>query len=154
LSAIRQVAEDRIYSLACALDGPDRPAFIAAASAAVAELGRVAGEGSIHRTIAPIFRRHFHPPTQTDPIEPRRPRAEDDEPRRDRRRGRTMATVPKRITWRGVKYPSRSALAETLAPYCGDREPSAIACMLAKLNDNGESAIQHYQGKPKPKTKT
>ena len=97
MPAISQAAEEKIYSLAYALDGPDRAAFVAAAEAAVANMTPdAAGPGSIHRTVARVWRDHFHPPTQTAPIEPAR-RRDDDEPRRDGRRERTAMPPPKPV---------------------------------------------------------
>jgi hypothetical protein len=155
LFAISRLAEERITSLAYVLEPADRAAFVAAAAAAIQALSPGAtGPGSIHRTVAKVWRDHFRPPTQTAPIEPRAldRDEEGDAPRRDRRHGRAMATQPKPIMWRGLKYSSRNVLAQALAPLCGDREPGAISGMLVKLNDNGDAVIAHYQGKAKPKS--
>jgi len=50
------------------LAGPQRAAFVADATEAIGKLGPDAygpdayGPGAVHRTVALVWRRHFHPP--------------------------------------------------------------------------------------------
>src|SRR6516164_8755905 len=70
LPAISPAAEEKIHGLAYVLDAPDRAALVGAATAAIETLGPQAyGEGVAHRLLAPLWRRYFHPPTETAPLD-------------------------------------------------------------------------------------
>jgi hypothetical protein len=56
-------AEDLIASLAGGLHPDDRSAFRQAAEAALASSAQCWGPGSIHRTLVPVWRKFFRPPT-------------------------------------------------------------------------------------------
>jgi hypothetical protein len=57
-----------IFSLAQSLEEPNRSAFIKAATEAVEKLGPDAcGPGGVHRLLAPLWSRFFHPPSETIP---------------------------------------------------------------------------------------
>jgi hypothetical protein len=56
-------AEDLIASLAGGLISADREAFRRAAEVALASSPQSLGPGSIYRTLVPVWRKFFHPPT-------------------------------------------------------------------------------------------
>lgn len=57
--------EDLVSRLATGLDSGDRESFRHAAEAALAALPpQAAGPGSTYRTVAPIWRKFYHPPRE------------------------------------------------------------------------------------------
>jgi hypothetical protein len=133
---------DCLFSLAFALEPEAREAFVEAAVAAIAAMppGRL-GEGSAHRALRPIFRKHFTPPNLPEPAE------DVDEFKIDRRATRYRAPsagVPRPCEFEGAVYPSRAALAAVIAPRCGGRDASAVSVMLLKLNFDAAAVIAHY----------
>jgi hypothetical protein len=73
-------AETQILSLAWPLEEPDRSAFIKAATEAVEKLGPNAyGPGAVHRLLAPLWRKFFHPPSETSPTNRSRAYHPDDD---------------------------------------------------------------------------
>jgi hypothetical protein len=67
LPAISPAAEEKIHGLAYVLDAPDRAALVGAATETLGP--QAYGEGVAHRVPAPLWRRYFHPPTQTAPLD-------------------------------------------------------------------------------------
>ena len=58
-------AEDLIAHLSGGLAPADRAGFRKAAEAALATEPQCWGEGSVHRTVARLWRSYFHPPADT-----------------------------------------------------------------------------------------